>query len=327
MEEREILDNFKNLEVRTKKHLLNIGVIAGGLSSEREISLKTGEEIYKSLLRLGYRAVFIDFKDKFCERLRSIDLAFLALHGKYGEDGTVQGLLELLGIPYTGSGVLSSAMAMDKIISKKIFERENIPTPEYIPLSSGDEVDFYWLKVRVQKELSYPAVVKPSREGSTIGISIVHNDSELEKGVRLAFTYDSKVLIERFISGKLLTVSILGDKPVALPVIEIRPKSGFYDYTSKYTVGSTDYIVPAPLDDSLSEHIKSLALRAHKSLDCFGISRVDLILDENNNPYILEVNTMPGMTSTSLVPKAAKAAGIDFDLLVEIILNFSSLKM
>lgn len=323
----EILANFQKLDIRAKKHFLNIGVIAGGLSSEREVSLKTGEEIYKSLLKSGYKANFIDFKNNFCDRLKTINLAFLALHGKYGEDGTVQGLLELLKIPYTGSGVLSSALAMDKIISKKIFEKEGIPTPKYIPIHSKEGLNFTRLKAKVEKELSYPVIVKPSRQGSTIGISIVHDDCELEEGIQLALNYDSRALIEKFIPGKLLTVSIIGDKPVTLPIIEIRPKSGFYDYMSKYTAGFTDYIVPAPLDEALSAYIKSLALKAHRSLDCYGISRVDLIMDSQNNPYILEVNTMPGMTSTSLVPKAAEAAGIDFDLLVEIILNFSSLKM
>lgn len=324
---REILDNFKDIAVRRKKHLLRIGVIAGGISSEREVSLKTGQEIYKSLLRSGYRAFFIDLKDDICSKLKSIDVAFLALHGRYGEDGTVQGLLEILKIPYTGSGVLSSAMAIDKIISKKIFEYECIPTPDYITINADDEINLSEIRSKIRRELLYPVVIKPSREGSTIGISIVNNDSELSDALKAAFSYDSKVLIEKFISGRLLTVSIIGEKPVALPIIEIKPKSGFYDYKSKYTEGLTEYIVPALLEEKLCKYITGIAIRSHSSLNCWGISRVDLILGSDNNAYVLEVNTMPGMTPISLVPKAAKAAGIDFDLLVEIILNLANLKI
>ncbi|MCL5772109.1 MAG: D-alanine--D-alanine ligase [Actinobacteria bacterium] len=306
---------------------MTIGVICGGISSEREISLKTGEGIYNALINNGYNAKYIDFKGDNISVFNEIDIAFLALHGKYGEDGSVQGILELFKIPYTGSGILASSLAIDKIFSKKIFVFEKIPTPEYIELSSISNLDINKIKNEVNKVTGYPLVVKPSREGSTIGITIVDSENELETAINFAKIYDSRILIEKFIFGRLLTVSIVGDKPIALPVIEIKPKSGFYDFKSKYTVGLTEYIVPASLDNETELKVKELSLKAHNSLGCYGISRVDLILDENKVPYVLEINTMPGMTETSLVPKAAAAAGINFEKLVEIILNYSSLKM
>lgn len=322
-----ISDEFKNLEITKKKKEITIGVICGGISSEREISLKTGEGIYNALINNGYNAKYIDFKGDNISVFNEIDIAFLALHGKYGEDGSVQGILELFKIPYTGSGILASSLAIDKIFSKKIFVFEKIPTPEYIELSSISNLDINKIKNEVNKVTGYPLVVKPSREGSTIGITIVDSENELETAINFAKIYDSRILIEKFIFGRLLTVSIVGDKPIALPVIEIKPKSGFYDFKSKYTVGLTEYIVPASLDNETELKVKELSLKAHNSLGCYGISRVDLILDENKVPYVLEINTMPGMTETSLVPKAAAAAGINFEKLVEIILNYSSLKM
>jgi len=324
---KETLNYFSELKIREKKKFLKVGVIAGGISSEREVSLKTGMEIYKSLLNSGYRAFFIDLKDDFCKKLETIDLAFLALHGKYGEDGTVQGLLELLKIPYTGSGVLASALAMDKIFSKKVFIYNHISTPDYIEVNSSDGANLSGTISKVKNKFSFPVIVKPNKEGSTVGVSIIENDAQLADGIRMALNYDSKILIEKFIEGKLLTVSIIGRDPVALPIIEIKPKSGFYDYKSKYTKGLTEYVVPAHLEKDICRYVTDLALKSHKCLHCSGISRVDLILGNDNTAYILEVNTMPGMTNTSLVPKAAEAAGISFDLLIEIILNFADLKV
>jgi len=322
-----ILENFKKLAIREKKESLMIGVIAGGISSEREVSLETGRGIYKSLLAMGYNTVFIDLKDDFINKLKSINLAFIALHGKYGEDGTVQGLLELLKISYTGSGVMSSAMAMDKTFSKKIFKYEKINTPSFIEVSSYGDSDLSKIDEEIKKRIIYPVIIKPNRGGSTIGVSIVYDKSELPLGIKTAFNFDSKILIEKYIYGQLLTVSIIADKPFTLPIIEIKPKSGFYDYKSKYTKGLTEYIVPAKLEKNISEEITNLALKSHRSLDCWGISRVDFILGDDKKIYVLEVNTIPGMTPTSLVPKAAGAAGISFDLLVEIVLNFASLKV
>lgn len=323
----DISNRFKNISIREKKNSLKIGVISGGISSEREISLITGKNIYQSLLKSGYDAVFIDLKDDFYSKLREIDLAFLAVHGRYGEDGTVQGLLELMKIPYTGSGVLASAIAINKIISKKILIYENIPTPEYIELDYIGSEGLNKMVYVIEKKFDYPIVVKPNSEGSTIGVNIVQKKDQLKNAVEEAIKYDYKILVEEYIRGRELTVSIIGREPVALPIIEIKPKSGFYDYKSKYTKNMTQYIVPAELNKKIADRISEMALRCHKALGCSGISRIDFMLDGNGNAYVFELNTMPGMTATSLVPKAAKVAGIDFALLVEIILDSASLKI
>jgi len=318
---------FSNLSIREKKDSIRVGVIAGGVSAEREVSLKTGTQIFNALQNLGYQVKFIDFKNDFTSQFSDIDIAFLALHGRYGEDGTVQGALELLKIPYTGSGVLSSAMVIDKVLTKKLLQCEGIPTPEYIALEGPDYGALADIEDRIQSTMGYPVVIKPNREGSTIGITISRNQKGTEAGIAEAAKHDNVILIEKFITGRELTVSILGRQAIALPIIEIRPKSGFYDYQSKYTVNMTEYLVPAQMDDDLAEGISRYAIQSHKLLSCSSLSRVDFILDQHNVPYLLEVNTMPGMTPTSLVPKAAAAAGISFEYLVEIILNFADLKI
>ncbi len=322
----DIIKKFQTLKVRENKKSLKIGVIAGGISSERKISLLTGKNIFNSLLKSGYNTVLIDPKDNFLARLKEINLAFLALHGKYGEDGTVQGLLEFAKIPYTGSGILGSAIAINKILSKKILRYENIITPDYIAADFKNKPCLSELKKLLNKKLAYPVIVKPNTEGSTIGINIVNDDTQLEYAVSDALKYDSKILIEKYIKGRELTVSIIGNEPVALPIIEIKPKSGFYDYEAKYVKGMTEYIVPAKLDKGITRHISETAVKCHKVLECRSISRVDFILDNHNNAYVFELNTMPGMTATSLVPKAAEAEGINFDHLVEIILDLANLK-
>ena len=322
----DILKKFQTLKVRENKKSLKIGVIAGGISSERKISLLTGKNIFNSLLKSGYNTVLIDPKDNFLARLKEINLAFLALHGKYGEDGTVQGLLEFAKIPYTGSGILGSAIAINKILSKKILRYENIITPDYIAADFKNKPCLSELKKLLNKKLAYPVIVKPNTEGSTIGINIVNDDTQLEYAVSDALKYDSKILIEKYIKGRELTVSIIGNEPVALPIIEIKPKSGFYDYEAKYVKGMTEYIVPAKLDKGITRYISETAVKCHKVLECRSISRVDFILDNHNNAYVFELNTMPGMTATSLVPKAAEAEGINFDHLVEIILDLANLK-
>jgi len=323
----DLLKKFQDLEIRKKKKLLRIGVIAGGISSEREISLLTGENIYRSLLKSGYNTTFIDLKNDFYNDLKKINLAFLALHGRYGEDGTVQGLMEVMKIPYTGSGVLGSAIAINKILTKKILDYENILTPQYITLDIDGKNNPANTGLFIGEKLSYPVIVKPNSEGSTIGVNIVGSDEQLEYAIEDASKYDKKILIEKYINGRELTVSVIGKDPVALPIIEIKPRSGFYDYEAKYTKGMTEYVVPAELPGELSCHISETAVKCHKVLECSGISRSDFILDSKNNAYFFELNTMPGMTATSLVPKAAGAAGIDFDLLVEIILDSASLKV
>jgi len=323
----DISNIFNNIRIREKKKSLKIGVISGGISSEREISLLTGKNIYQSLLESGYNALFIDLMDDFYSKLKEINLAFLAVHGRYGEDGTAQGLLELMKIPYTGSGVLASAIAINKVMSKKILIYENIPTPEYIELNSASGEGLKEMVSVIEKKFDYPIVVKPNSEGSTIGVNIVQKKDQLKHAVKEAIKYDNKILVEEYIKGRELTVSIIGREPVALPIIEIKPKSGFYDYKSKYTKNMTQYIVPAELDKKVANRVSEMALKCHRVLECSGISRVDFILDDTGNAYVFELNTMPGMTATSLVPKAAKAAGIDFALLVEIILDSASLKL
>jgi len=299
-----------------------VGVLMGGVSQEREISLKTGKAILKALSEKGYNTHPIDVSHDLAETLtrEKIECAFIALHGRFGEDGTVQGMLEMMRIPYTGSGVLASALAMHKIMAKKLFLCEKIPTPSFEVLSR--EV----IEKNQIKEFSFPLplVVKPAREGSTIGISIVQSAEELGVALKKAGKYDAEILVEAFMKGREITVSILGDLP--LPIIEIVPKSGFYDYHSKYTKGETQYIIPARVPREKYLHAQEISLQAFKTLGCSGFGRVDLMTDENDDPFIIDVNTMPGMTETSLFPKAAGYAGIPFEDLAERILLGASLK-
>ena len=295
----------------------------GGLSREREISLKTGKAILKALTEKGYMVTPIDVGDDIAEKLvkEKIEYAFLALHGRFGEDGTIQGMLELMRIPYTGSGVLASALAMHKIMSKKFFLCEKIPTPRF-EIFQRDEIN----KDHPKKiSLPLPIVVKPAREGSTIGISIVRKDEELGPALKKAGEYDEEILVEEFMKGREITVGILENIP--LPVIEIVPKSGFYDYHSKYTKGETQYILPARIPREKYLYAQNIGLRAFQELGCSSLGRVDLMTDEDENPFVIDVNTMPGMTETSLLPKAASYAGIPFEDLVERILLGASLKI
>lgn len=295
----------------------------GGLSREREISLKTGKAILKALVEKGYSVCPIDVGRDIAERLlkERIECAFIALHGRFGEDGTVQGMLELMRIPYTGSGVLASSLAMHKVMAKKIFVYENIPTPRFMALRR-EEIE------RDPKEafsFPLPMVVKPAREGSTIGTSIVRTEKEILSALKEAGKYDDEILIEEFIKGKEITVGILEEIP--LPIIEIVPKSGFYDFHSKYTKGETEYLIPAKIPREKYLYAQEISLRAFRSLGCSGFARVDLMTDEEGSPFIIDVNTMPGMTETSLLPKAASYAGIPFEELVERILLGASLKL
>jgi len=296
------------MELMKKK----IGVLMGGMSLEREISLKTGTAICNALKENGYNIVSIDVGRDIGRRIdaEDIDVAFIALHGKYGEDGTIQGMLEMMGIPYTGSGVLGSAISMNKVISKELFERHKIPTPSYEVINKGDYKNDYAVK------LNLPLVIKPANGGSTIGVNVIDNTVRLASAIQNAFRYDDCILIEKFIDGILLTVGVLED--MTLPVIEVSPKKGFYDYESKYTPGMTEYFVPARIDKKKIAECQELALKCHKVLRCRGITRTDMIMDKSHNLFVLEVNTIPGMTATSLIPMAAKAAGIEFkDLIVK----------
>jgi D-alanine-D-alanine ligase len=310
---------MKSLDFRNKK----IGVLMGGLSREREISLKTGAAILKALEEKRYNAHAIDVGHDIAEVLirEKIECAFIALHGRFGEDGSIQGLLELMRVPYTGSGVLASALAMDKIVSKKIFLSEKIPTPSFETFHRREIEKNPGIKI----SLPLPVVVKPAREGSTIGVSIVRKEEDLPSALNLALECDEEILVEEFMKGREITVGILGD--IVLPIIEIAPKSGFYDYHSKYTKGQTQYILPARLPKEKYLLAQEMSLKAFKSLGCSGCVRIDFMTDEEENPYVIDVNTMPGMTETSLVPQAAQQAGISFGDLAERILLSASLKI
>jgi len=293
-----------------------IGVLCGGLSAEREVSLRTGGEVHRALQEAGYRSVRIDAGRDLAERLHAegVDVAFVALHGRFGEDGTVQGLLEMLGIPYTGSGVLASALAIDKVATKKILLYHELPTPGFTVFRRGDDREALLERCR-----HFPLVVKPAREGSTIGISIAHDQKQLADGLDAALERDHQVLVEDYISGMEVTVSVLGDE--ALPIIQIVPKSGFYDYRAKYTAGQTRYILPAPLPPLVYRRLQQVAVEACRVLGCRGAARVDFMVQEREFS-ILEINTVPGMTPTSLLPKAAARAGMGFtELVVRMLLD------
>ena len=296
-----------------------IAVLMGGPSEEREVSLNTGNAILQALREKGYHVVGLDLiPHQFFEQLKDnqIEVVFNAVHGKYGEDGAVQGALELIGIPYTGSGLMASAVAMDKAVSKRLFLAAQIPTPHAKLYSQT--ADKQNIAAEVSAEFGLPVVVKSSAQGSSIGVTIVEEEKQLAQAIEQAFAHSSQLLIEQFIEGQEVTVAVWGDSnPQALPMIEIVPHSGRYDYRSKYTKGATDYIIPARLDEQTASRVKEAALNAFTVLGCRGIARVDIMIDRSSNPYVLEVNTIPGMTATSLVPKAAAAEGISFADLCE----------
>jgi D-alanine-D-alanine ligase len=298
-----------------------IGVLLGGLSSEREVSLRTGEAVVAALTARGHDAIpiYVDGDVDVALRQEHLDLAFVALHGRGGEDGCVQGLLELLGIPYTGSGVLASALAMHKGKAKELFRLHNLPTPAYYTLAAAEAEDPH----AIHGDFGYPCVVKPIREGSSVGVSICQQPDELAPAIERALRFDDELLVERFISGQEISVAILGDR--ALGAVEIAPRDGFYDYGNKYTRGATDYFVPPRLSPERYRGVLVQALRAHTALGCRGATRVDMIVSESGNEFVLEVNTVPGLTPTSLVPKIADAAGISFGELCEIMLAGAAL--
>ena len=292
-----------------------IGVLAGGMSSERAVSIETGEAVLSALCDLGYDAsiVFVDRDVDIAIRQAEIDIAFNALHGRYGEDGCIQGLLETLGIPYTGSDVLASALAMNKVKAKEIFRLHNLPTPHYYVLWEQGNV------LAQHSDFGFPAVVKPLGEGSSIGVSIVHDAEELLSACEQAFCFDSRVLVERFVPGQEVSVAILEDR--ALGAVEVATNELFYDYSAKYTKGATDYFIPPRISPERYRGILTQGLNAHRAVGASGATRVDMIVSPSGNEYILEVNTLPGMTPTSLLPKVACHAGVPFTELVEAILH------
>lgn len=307
-----------------------IGVLLGGRSAEREVSLRTGEAIYRALLENGYDAVKIDVDVNIAENLKQqgIELAFIALHGKYGEDGTVQGLLEMLDIPYTGSDVLASAVAMNKIATKKILLSEGIPTPDYCIVTHTEYLNSPLQDIE-QKilALELPVVIKAATQGSTIGITFVHDQKDIKTGLEEAFKYDPAALVEKMVPGTEITASVLGNEdPEVLPLIEIVSATGVYDYEAKYTVGMSDHIIPPRVSREIQENISDLARRTYTAIGCRGLARVDFMVDGAGRPYALEVNTIPGMTETSLFPDAARAAGISFPELVKKLVQLAGVK-
>ncbi|MCC6746678.1 MAG: D-alanine--D-alanine ligase [Deltaproteobacteria bacterium] len=298
-----------------------IGVLLGGLSAEREVSLETGRAALGALTERGYATVAIDVDLDVAARLRAegVQVAFLALHGRWGEDGCIQGLLESLRIPYTGSGVLASALAMDKVVSKRMFVAAGLPTAAYgFPATVEEALG-----------LGLPVVVKPRAEGSSVGVTVVHDEAQLEAAIARANQGTrGGALVERYVPGRELSVAVMGsgDSARALGSVEIRAAVGHYDYEAKYQRDDTSYFVPAPLDDGPRRRLEEIAVEAHRLLDCAGATRVDLRWDGLNDPVILEVNTLPGMTSHSLLPKIAAHLGWSYGELVERILLDAALK-
>lgn len=336
---------------------MKIAILLGGISPERNISLLSGRAATHALRAKGHTVVAIDpargvdgmmtdaelakvtgnaltdaelaaFRPEqlvnciFSSLLDGIDMVFMGLHGRYGEDGYVQALLDLRGIQYTGSGMLASAMCMDKAVSKMMFQISGIPTPHWVSVTP-EQADDMEMLAEVQRELRGPIVVKPNDQGSTIGMSIIETGvvDDLAVAVKLAAKFSSSILVERYIAGRELTVAVLGGE--ALPVIEIEPKAGFYDYANKYTKGRTEYHCPADLSEEVRDHVQNLAITAHAVLGCRAYSRIDFRLTDENIPFCLEVNTLPGFTETSLLPMAARQAGIEFGDLCEEIIRLS----
>ncbi len=292
-----------------------IGVLMGGWSSEREISLLSGQRVLNSLKGQGFQAVGVDISRNFTEQIKraKIDLAFVILHGRPGEDGTIQGYLDLLGIPYTGSGVTASAICIDKVMTKMLFERVGIPTPPYFVIEAG--VDVAAVVAEAEKKFGYPMIAKPRAEGSSVGIELLEGRrgaAERSERVRRGF---GDILLERFVPGMIATVGILVDEP--LPILELVPtRQAFYDYEAKYTRGETEFVLPARIEPKVADKIKELALKAHKLMGCSGFSRVDLMVRHGKQPYFLEINTLPGLTDISDFPAEAEHAGISYDEMI-----------
>jgi D-alanine-D-alanine ligase len=300
-----------------------VGILMGGLSAEHEVSIASGDAIYAALAGRGYDAtrIFVDRDVDRVLRQEEIDVAFIALHGSYGEDGCIQGLLELLDIPYTGPGVTESALAMDKLKSKELFRLHNVPTPPYYALGAGelDALD------ELHGSFGFPAFVKPRRQGSSIGAGRARDHAELRERCEEAVRFDATALVERYVEGREIAVGVLDGR--ALGAIEIVPKRAFYDYKAKYQQGQSEYHCPARLPATRYQNVLRIAERAVRAIGAEGAVRVDMLVTEGENEYVLEVNTLPGMTPTSLLPKIARSAGYEFADLCESILQRASLKV
>lgn len=295
-------------------------VLMGGKTPEHEISLITGQEVAKNLDKRKY-TVFpfviprqgIDWQKKFFSALEIPlpTVVFIAMHGPFGEDGTIQGMMELIGLPYTGAGVLASALGMDKIMFRKVMKQKGILVPPYLVFNSHDSQE------KILRKSKFPLVVKPSNQGSSVGVSIVHQKSELKKALKKAFDFSDNLLIEKYLLGTEVSCGVLGNrKPVALPVIEICPKNEFFDYEAKYQADKCEEIVPARISKKLTHQVQDLAVRVFQAIDCRGFGRVDMIIRQGK-PYVLEINTIPGLTPNSLFPKEAASAGISYSQLLD----------
>lgn len=295
---------------------MRVGVIMGGTSSEREISINSGTEIIKNLDNKRYEIIpiVLNAKEEILCRVKNIDFALLALHGKFGEDGTIQGILETLGIPYSGCGVLSSSMCMDKDITKRIVRNAGVSTADWVIVQDTKEIDYNEIDA-----IGYPVVVKPNSGGSSVATNIIKNQDEIPGAVIEALKYDKEVMIEKYIKGDEITCCLLNGR--LLPILAIKPKATFFDYTSKYTSGGADEFV-IELQDNLQQEVRSTALKCYNALKCSVYARVDMIV-EDGKPYVLEVNTLPGMTKNSLFPKSAASAGIPFHRLLELLIEYS----
>jgi len=318
-----IVKEFYELAVVLLKKVL---VLMGGLSEEREVSLNSGRGVYEALLEKGYDAIPLDIGRDNLNKISEIapDVVFIVLHGRYGEDGTVQGLLDIMGIPYTGSGVATSAICMDKVLTKKLLIYEGFPTADFVVLKRSSFAPDSQVLNSIISKFGLPVVVKAATQGSSIGTYIVKEEDALLEAIKNAFELDNQVLVEKFIDGDLLTVAVLGNEnPKVLPIIEIVSQNDFYDYESKYTPGMCEHIIPARISSELSQKIEGIAADCYKAMECRGTARIDFMVDRAGSPYILEINTIPGMTGMSLVPDAAKAVGISYGDLVDTLVNLA----
>ena len=308
---------MQNIKEKLKNR--KIAVLYGGISNERDVSLRSGKNVFDAMISMGFDAVLIDTKDKsFISQLsdKKINIACIMLHGRGGEDGTIQGLLEIMGISYTGSKVLASSVAMNKVASKRIWDAVGVPTPKYRVIDPERNLNDQCEKIK--KYFPFPLVVKAVSEGSSFGVSIIKKEADFYDAVKKTVDEFRDVFIEEYIKGKEVTTGILGtgNSAKALPVLELRPNSEFYDYKAKYTAGGTKFIIPAHLPKAVYNKVQRVALKAYKSLGCSGFARIDAIIDKDGVPYVHDANTIPGMTDLSDLPAQAKADGISYSDLV-----------
>jgi D-alanine-D-alanine ligase len=303
---------------------IRLALLAGGISSERSVSLNSGNQVFEALDKQKYDIVRYDPKTDLKQLVMDapdIDAALIILHGPFGEDGTVQGLLDLLDIPYQGAGVLGSAVAMNKLLSKRLYQKADIPTPDFCSLTANDAADI----PQLIRDLGLPLVVKPACAGSSVGMTIVKKEADMDRAIQEGFAHDDTLIVESYISGVELTCGVLGnDDPKALPVIEIIPGQGheYFDFNAKYVAGETEEICPARIDDDLTRRVQELAVRSHQALFLKGYSRTDMML-AGNDLFVLETNTIPGMTATSLYPQSAAEAGYSFSRLLDTLIQLA----